>query len=250
MGVCAGSGGFGSGLGGRRDPAEDASRYRAAGKTCSRRTCPTRFTPRACGGSPTACSRRPRTSASGPRRTTRTSSSTWSSRTTEGTNSGVIVYASDTKDWIPNSVEVQIADDFSEKWAKQPRDLAVRGHLRPPGRREERGQEARRVEPHDGHLQGQDDLRRAQRRAGDRDGHEQVDLGEEEPRRQRDSRLAEQADGRIADQGPHRPARQARRRADLLPQHQDQRDGRSSPHGVCRCESLLLGGRCSTIDVA
>jgi len=36
----------------------------------------------------------------------------------EGTNSGVIVYASDTKDWIPNSVEIQIADDYAEQWAK------------------------------------------------------------------------------------------------------------------------------------
>ena len=30
----------------------------------------------------------------------------------KGTNSGVIVYCTDRKDWIPNSVEVQIADDF------------------------------------------------------------------------------------------------------------------------------------------
>ncbi len=36
----------------------------------------------------------------------------------EGTNSGVIVHASDIKDWIPHSVEIQIADDYSEKWAK------------------------------------------------------------------------------------------------------------------------------------
>lgn len=35
-----------------------------------------------------------------------------------GTNSGVIVYASDIDNWIPNSVEIQIADDFSEKWSK------------------------------------------------------------------------------------------------------------------------------------
>ena len=46
-----------------------------------------------------------------------------------------------------------------------PEDLAVRRHLRPPGRQQERGQEARRVEPHDDHLQGPDDLRGAQRRA-------------------------------------------------------------------------------------
>jgi hypothetical protein len=36
----------------------------------------------------------------------------------EGTNSGVILYCNDTKEWIPNSVEIQIADPFSEKIAK------------------------------------------------------------------------------------------------------------------------------------
>ncbi|MBK1877370.1 cellulase family glycosylhydrolase [Pelagicoccus mobilis] len=39
-------------------------------------------------------------------------------RNSAGTNSGVIIYCSDTKNWIPNSVEIQIADDHSEKWAK------------------------------------------------------------------------------------------------------------------------------------
>ena len=39
-------------------------------------------------------------------------------KTADGTNSGVIVYCSDTKDWIPNSVEIQIADDYSEQWSK------------------------------------------------------------------------------------------------------------------------------------
>ena len=49
-----------------------------------------------------------------------------------GTNSGVIVYCSDIKNWIPNSVEVQIADDFAEQWAKAPKTWqcgAVFGHL-------------------------------------------------------------------------------------------------------------------------
>ena len=49
-----------------------------------------------------------------------------------GTNSGVIVYASDTKDWIPHSVEIQIADDFSKKWSTKPRSwqcAAIFGHL-------------------------------------------------------------------------------------------------------------------------
>ena len=50
----------------------------------------------------------------------------------EGTNSGVIVYASDMDNWIPNSVEIQIADDYAEKWAKSPRTwqcAAIFGHL-------------------------------------------------------------------------------------------------------------------------
>lgn len=35
----------------------------------------------------------------------------------EGTNSGVIVHATDIKDWIPHSVEIQIADDYSKEWS-------------------------------------------------------------------------------------------------------------------------------------
>ncbi|MCH5374278.1 MAG: DUF1080 domain-containing protein [Planctomycetes bacterium] len=42
-------------------------------------------------------------------------------KTAEGTNSGVIVYASETDNWIPNSVEIQIADDFAEQWANSPK---------------------------------------------------------------------------------------------------------------------------------
>jgi hypothetical protein len=54
--------------------------------------------------------------------------------TAPGTNSGVIVYATDIADWIPNSVEIQIADDFAEEWAKQPATWhcgAIFGHLAP-----------------------------------------------------------------------------------------------------------------------
>ena len=35
-----------------------------------------------------------------------------------GTNSGVIVHATETKEWIPHSIEIQIADDYSEEWSK------------------------------------------------------------------------------------------------------------------------------------
>jgi hypothetical protein len=36
----------------------------------------------------------------------------------DSTNSGVIVHASDMKNWIPHSVEIQIADDYSDEWSK------------------------------------------------------------------------------------------------------------------------------------
>lgn len=55
-------------------------------------------------------------------------------RNAKGTNSGVIVYCSDSKSWIPNSVEIQIADDFAEQWAKSPKTwqcAAIFGRLAP-----------------------------------------------------------------------------------------------------------------------
>jgi Domain of Unknown Function (DUF1080) len=53
-------------------------------------------------------------------------------KTAEGTNSGVIVYASDIQKWIPNSVEIQIADDFAAEWQAKPRSwqcAAIFGRL-------------------------------------------------------------------------------------------------------------------------
>jgi hypothetical protein len=53
-------------------------------------------------------------------------------KTADGTNSGVIVYCSNTKDWIPNAVEIQIADDHAEKWATSDKTwqcAAIFGHL-------------------------------------------------------------------------------------------------------------------------
>jgi hypothetical protein len=49
----------------------------------------------------------------------------------DSTNSGVIVHASNTNDWIPHSVEIQIADDFSKEWSSAPASWqcgAVFGH--------------------------------------------------------------------------------------------------------------------------
>lgn len=53
-------------------------------------------------------------------------------KTADGTNSGVIVYCTDTANWIPHSVEIQIADDYSEEWSKSPKTWqcgAIFGHL-------------------------------------------------------------------------------------------------------------------------
>lgn len=53
-------------------------------------------------------------------------------KTAVGTNSGIIVYCTDQKDWIPNSVEIQIADDYCPKWGTASKDWqcgAIFGHL-------------------------------------------------------------------------------------------------------------------------
>lgn len=53
-------------------------------------------------------------------------------KTDHETNSGVVVYCTDIKDWIPNSVEIQIADDHCEKWGNgKPYEKcgAIYGHL-------------------------------------------------------------------------------------------------------------------------
>lgn len=50
----------------------------------------------------------------------------------EGTNSGIIVYCTDRENWIPNSVEIQIADDHSDQWGTARKDYqcgAIFGHL-------------------------------------------------------------------------------------------------------------------------
>lgn len=52
----------------------------------------------------------------------------------QGTNSGVIVYCTDRSDWIPNSVEVQIADDYyfmDKDWVPNYMCGGVFGHLAP-----------------------------------------------------------------------------------------------------------------------
>jgi len=50
------------------------------------------------------------------------------------TNSGVIIYCTNKLDWVPNSVEIQIADDYCAKWTDWRADWlcgAVFGHLAP-----------------------------------------------------------------------------------------------------------------------
>ncbi|MDR2144999.1 MAG: DUF1080 domain-containing protein [Tannerella sp.] len=51
------------------------------------------------------------------------------------TNSGVVLYCTNKRDWIPNSMEIQIADDHCSKWINADaisRCGAVYGHLGPP----------------------------------------------------------------------------------------------------------------------
>jgi len=51
-----------------------------------------------------------------------------------GSNSGVFVYCSDVENFIPNSVEIQIADDFAPRWARAPKSWhcgAIFGHEAP-----------------------------------------------------------------------------------------------------------------------
>jgi len=64
-------------------------------------------------------------------------------KTADGSNSGVIVYCSDMENWIPNSVEIQIADDHAKQWAESPKSWqcgaafghqgATRSLVRKPG---------------------------------------------------------------------------------------------------------------------
>ncbi len=54
--------------------------------------------------------------------------------TADSSNSGIIVRCSDIEDWIPNSLEIQIADDYSPKWSSMPPTWhcgAVFGHVAP-----------------------------------------------------------------------------------------------------------------------
>ncbi len=55
-------------------------------------------------------------------------------KTDKCTNSGVVIYCTDKKDWIPNAVEIQIADDYCDPSATADSTGscgAVYGHLAP-----------------------------------------------------------------------------------------------------------------------
>jgi hypothetical protein len=55
-------------------------------------------------------------------------------KTDKCTNSGVVIYCTDKKDWIPNAVEIQIADDYCDHFGKTASTGscgAVYGHLAP-----------------------------------------------------------------------------------------------------------------------
>jgi hypothetical protein len=55
-------------------------------------------------------------------------------KTTKAANSGVIVYCTDLKNWIPTAIEIQLLDDFAAESAKYPKDwqcAAIFGRLAP-----------------------------------------------------------------------------------------------------------------------
>ena len=50
------------------------------------------------------------------------------------TNSGVIIYCSDKQNWVPNSIEIQIADDYCRRFQNWPpnwRCAGIFGHMAP-----------------------------------------------------------------------------------------------------------------------
>ncbi|MDR1170188.1 MAG: DUF1080 domain-containing protein [Prevotellaceae bacterium] len=57
-------------------------------------------------------------------------------KTDKCTNSGVVIYCTDKKNWIPNAVEIQIADDYCDHFEQSASTAscgAVYGHLAPSG---------------------------------------------------------------------------------------------------------------------
>jgi len=59
-------------------------------------------------------------------------------KTAPGSNSGVIVYCSDMGNWIPNSVEIQIADDYASQWSSSPKSWQCAGFFGHKGATESR----------------------------------------------------------------------------------------------------------------
>lgn len=52
-------------------------------------------------------------------------------KTDVNTNSGVVIYCQDKKNWIPTAIEIQIADDYHEEWKSYPENWrcgSIYGH--------------------------------------------------------------------------------------------------------------------------
>lgn len=139
-------------------------------------------------------------------------------KTDVGTNSGVVVYCTDTKDWIPNSVEIQIADDHCEKWGNgKPYEKcgAIYGHLgavqdkvvKKPGGVESYAYQMRRTTYH-GYPQ---------RKESYRNGYEQMDFRHQEPGWKRYPKLVAQTFRRITDQRIYRITRKTWGFINLVP---------------------------------
>ena len=159
-------------------------------------------------------------------------------KTAEGTNSGVIVYCSDMENWIPNSVEIQIADDFAEQWANSPKTWqcgAIFGRLAASESVVKKPGQWNRMTVT---CRGPHDLGSAERKTGYRDRYAQMDLSHQKSRRQRNPGLAQQTTLGVGHSWSHWTAGKARRCSDLLPQYENQ--------DACRrrevaCWSLVIG---------
>lgn len=139
-------------------------------------------------------------------------------KTDVGTNSGVVVYCTDTKDWIPNSVEIQIADDHCEKWGNgKPYEKcgAIYGHLgavqdkvvKKPGEWNHMRIKCSRTTYH-GYPQWKESYR---------NGYEQMDFRHQEPGWKRYPKLVAQTFRRITDQRIYRITRKTWRFINLVP---------------------------------
>ena len=135
-----------------------------------------------------------------------------------GTNGGIILYCPDVANRVPDSVEVQIADDTDPKWSADPktrcgafygRKAATKFLVKKTGR----------VEPLHRHLYRQNGGSGLERRSREPLRPRPIHRRQNESGRLQSARLAVQAARRPAATRPYRLPRQTRRRPGPVPQH-------------------------------